>query len=446
MAKTAKQPLILLGLNEVNFEYIQHYIARGYLPNFKKLFEQSALIKTSSEEAYEELEPWIQWVSIQTGKTFSEHGIFRLGDVVEDGNTQIWEHLEDKYGITVAALSPFNAANRAKNPAFFVPDPWTKTTVTGGWLMKKVAEAVADAVNENATGGSKLSSYIYLILAVLRYSLLKRHVHIVLLILKALKSHYHRAILLDQILTDVFCSAWKSSKPEFSSLFLNSVAHLQHHYMFNSTAYEGRNKNPDWYMPSNKDPLLEGLKSYDTQIAQVLKLPNNPRVFIATGLHQNPVETPVFYWRLKDHASFLTQISAKYKKVTARMSRDFLIECNDKQDAAQTAAKLAACADDKGIALFKEIDNRGASLFVTLTYPHDFKEGMSINHEKGKIDNFRDHVGFVALKNGEHDGEGYFVDSANKTAQTDLPITEIFGLMDQHFADGFNLGKVALYP
>jgi len=37
---SSKNPLILLGLNEVNFDYIQHYISLGYLPNFKKLFEK----------------------------------------------------------------------------------------------------------------------------------------------------------------------------------------------------------------------------------------------------------------------------------------------------------------------------------------------------------------------------------------------------------------------
>lgn len=434
MSQEQKQPLILLGVNEVNFEYIQHYISLGHLPNFKKLFENASLIKTSSEKTFEELEPWIQWVSIQTGKPFSEHGIFRLGDVVENGHTQIWEHLEEKYGASVAALSPFNAANRAKNPAFFVPDPWTKTTVTGGWLMKKVAGAVSDAVNENATGGSKISTYIYLILAILRFSLLKRNIKLVLLVLTALRSHYHRAILLDQILTDVFCSAWKKTKPDFSTLFLNSVAHLQHHYLFNAAPYKGKNKNPEWYIADDKDPLLEGLKSYDGLIKQLLSLPYSPRIFIATGLHQNPVEQPVFYWRLKNHEGFLDMIGAPYTKAIARMSRDFLVECASNDDAVIAARKLANCTDQNGERLFKEVDNRGTSLFVTLTYPHDCPEGQHILCGNEPIENFRQYVGFVALKNGEHNGEGYFVDSENRvSANDDLPITDIFDLMDGHF-------------
>jgi len=273
-------------------------------------------------------------------------------------------------------------------------------------------------------------------LAVLRFSLIKRHIHIVLLILKALRSHYHRAILLDEILTDVFCSAYKQTKPDFSSLFLNSVAHLQHHYMFNSAAYKGKNVNPDWYMAQDKDPMLEGLRSYDQLLQQILDLPNNPRVFIATGLHQNPVETPVFYWRLKDHAAFLENIGLEFDDVQARMSRDFLIKCDDVDQAKDAEDALRSFVDPDGIKLFEEVDNRGTSLFVTLTYPHDFEEGKIISYDGGIVKNMKDHVGFVALKNGEHDGEGYFVDSANKTYVNDnLPITDIYALMDKHFSE-----------
>ncbi len=434
MTKSNSKPLILLGLNEINFEYIEHYITHGHLPNLKKLLEVSPLVKTSSEKTHEELEPWIQWVSVQTGQPFSKHKIFRLGDMTDASHTQIWEYIEEKHGVKVAALSPMNAANLAKDPAFFIPDPWTKTKVTGNWLMRKITGAVANAVNENATGGSKLSTYFYLILGITRYSLLSRHINIVLLILKSLRSHYHRAILLDQILTDMFCAHWKKDNVGFSTLFLNGGAHLQHHYLFNAAPYEGDNKNPEWYMPADKDPLLDGLKSYDQLVQQVLSLPNKPRVLVATGLHQNPVEKPVFYWRLKDHETFLDMIETPYTSVQARMSRDFLIEFHDDDNCVTTENNLRNCRDENDNLLFEEIENRGTSLFVSLTYPYEFTENTVVYYDGGEIKNFKDHVGFVAIKNGEHDGEGYIVDSDNEiNSKKKLPITDIFSLIDKHF-------------
>ena len=77
----SKKNLLLVELNEVNFDLVRSYVGKHHLPGFKKLFQLNNF-KTTSEEKYELLEPWIQWPSIHTGKTAKEHGIFRLGDVV----------------------------------------------------------------------------------------------------------------------------------------------------------------------------------------------------------------------------------------------------------------------------------------------------------------------------------------------------------------------------
>src|SRR3546814_10041375 len=83
------------------------------------VFSSYLLTQTVAEKAYPALEPWIQWPTVYTGKSFAEHGIFRLGDAVDRNHVQIWEYLESR-GLKVAAVSPMNAANRCSNPAFFL--------------------------------------------------------------------------------------------------------------------------------------------------------------------------------------------------------------------------------------------------------------------------------------------------------------------------------------
>ena len=58
--------LILISLNELNFDNINKYISNYKLECFKKLKQN--LVETSSEKEYKNLEPWIQWVSIYYGK------------------------------------------------------------------------------------------------------------------------------------------------------------------------------------------------------------------------------------------------------------------------------------------------------------------------------------------------------------------------------------------
>ena len=81
-----KTKTILLGLNELNFDYLKFYISQGVLPNFKKIFEIQPPIETVSENEYKLLEPWVQWVTIHSGKSYKEHNIFRLGDIVNNPN------------------------------------------------------------------------------------------------------------------------------------------------------------------------------------------------------------------------------------------------------------------------------------------------------------------------------------------------------------------------
>ena len=105
---------ILLGLNELNFDFINYYVNNGLLPNFKSIFKNNKIIRTRSEKEYNLLEPWIQWATVHTGKDFSQHKVFRLGDIVGRNDlTQIFEEIESK-GFSVGAVSPFNAENRLK--------------------------------------------------------------------------------------------------------------------------------------------------------------------------------------------------------------------------------------------------------------------------------------------------------------------------------------------
>src|SRR5207237_8114234 len=102
--------------------------------------------------------------------------------------------------------------------------------------------------------------------------------------------------------------------------------------------YRGPNRNPPWYLPENVDPVLAIYQLYDEIVARSLALPGAPRVMIATGLHQDPVEEPVFYWRLREHAHFLRSIGCGFEAVEPRLSRDFAVSCADEGPASRTEA------------------------------------------------------------------------------------------------------------
>lgn len=415
--------LLILELNEINFEHVLQYGSR--VPTLSSLINHHGLSSTISERRYEELEPWIQWVTAHTGKPLAEHGVFRLGDIVNHDIPQIWEQLEDR-GLKVGAISPMNAKNRTRDAAFFVPDPWTPATPTARPLLKKLYAAVAQAVNDNAQARLTLASAVWLMIGAAAYARPANYRRYLALALGARSSPWAKAMFLDQLLADVFIRETRRTGPNFATLFLNAGAHIQHHYMFSSAAYDGPQKNPDWYVPEGVDPVLEVYRLYDRIVGQIRATFPDARLMIATGLHQDPHPTLTYYWRLKDHVAFLRRLDVPFVCVEPRMSRDFLITCADTDAAARTAAALASAAADDGVKLF-EVDNRGTDIFAMLTYPGDIGDDFIYTVGNRRFEGLKNDVAFVALKNGQHNGIGYFVDTGapKGTHPTQFPLAEL---------------------
>jgi len=427
--------LILWEMNEINFEYVRMYIQKGKLPNWKKFIEQHGISNTISEKLYHELEPWIQWPTVRTGLTYQEHEIFRLGDVEKSKHKQHWEILEER-GYSVSAISPINAANRVSNSPFWIPDPWVDTKISGKGFVQRIARAIKQAINDNSQEKLEVKTVVTLLEALITKSQLTSWPQYVISLFGALKKqHWSKAILLDRLLADIFIYLWKKHKPDFSVLFLNSGAHIQHHYMCSAMPYDGAVKNPVWYVKSHQDPLLELLEMYDAILGDLIKL-KDTRLIVATGLQQVPYEEPTFYWRLKDHGMFLSKMGIKFSRVQPRMTRDFLLEFDNYQDLSNAKSLLSKIESQDGEIIFKELDDRGNDLFVSLTYDKDIEDDFSLYLNGTKYQNFRNDIAFVAIKNGHHHGVGYYLDSfkSSKDPKEDIPVQNLFKVVMSHFS------------
>ena len=396
--------LVLLELNEINFDAVRHYLSKGIeLPGFKKMFDEG-LYTTTSESIYENLEPWIQWPSAHTGLSYEQHKVFRLGDFVNADHEQIFEKIESK-GFSVGAISPMNASNNLKRPAYFIPDPWTETKSDGSFLSKNISSAISQAVNDNSQSKLTLSTIFSLILAFFIYVRPSRYIDLFIYALSSLGRSWRKALFLDKFLHEIHLTKLKRSKPDFSTLFLNAGAHIQHHYFYNSDFVEDESlKNPNWYIDENEDPFLEMLKVYDLILNDLHSI-KNLDLIVATGLSQSPYNEVKFYYRLKNHKKFLSDIGISFSNVVPRMTRDFLIKFDSPDDLVEAEEILSKIYIDE-IKMFSEIDNRGNDLFVVLTYPKEITSQTKM-HVDGKQYDLLELVSFVAIKNGEHNPKGY---------------------------------------
>lgn len=397
-----------IEFNEVNFDLIKQYLERYSDKRWKNIRYLVALecVETSSEVEYENLEPWIQWASVHTGKSAAEHNVFRLGDINECPHAQVFELLES-VDVSIGCISAMNAENRLQNPAYFIPDPWTSSNTDGSFFSRKIYEALTQAVNDNSSGRVTKKSIFYLSLALATKTKFSNWPIYFRTIFRAFNGKkWNKALFLDLFISDLHLSYFKKYQPRFTTVFFNALAHIQHHYYFNSQFYDGAMRNPGWYIRSELDPFLDALDVYDVIIGNHFECFDRDEILTTTALRQIPFTKEMFYYRLSNHFEFLGEIGINDFEVHPRMTRDFLIEFRTEGDCLAALKTLRSVTIDS-TPVFGLIDNRGKSLFVTLTYSKMLDNATAVHVGGNWLFNAEDRFVFVAVKNGMHDGKGY---------------------------------------
>jgi hypothetical protein len=399
--------LILIELNELNFFIIKKYInnLNINIPNFKKILKFK-YISTKSEVEYDLLEPWIQWPSVHTGLSQKEHGVFFLGDIINCNKKQIFEVIEDM-GYSVGCISPMNTVNNLKKQVYFIPDPWTNTqTGNNPFKLNILHKIIKQAVNDNSGNKIYIKNIALLVYFTLIFVPLKNYFLLITIILKSYKYKWYRSLFLDLLLVSIHSKLIKFYKPNFSTLFLNAGAHIQHHYLFNSKALKDANKNPEWYINNKEDPIQDMLITYDKFIGEILKHQEYEFIF-TTGLSQVAYEGNKFYYRIKNHDEFIRNLNINYKEINPCMTRDFIILFNSNNElisCINILSNLKILRDDNNIFTVEQVNDK--ELFVTLSYPFEIYPDDIIEVNNNIVNLFQN-VNFVALKNGMHCSEGY---------------------------------------
>ena len=413
-----KKKLLLIQLNEINFELIKQYSNDIDFKFFNKEFFENLSI-TNSEEKYELLEPWIQWVSIYTGERAEQHKIFRLGDIRKYKGTSLFNIIEE-LNKSVGVVCSMNLENNLKKPKYFFSDPWVNTLSGPGSIIKFISKTIAKVVNLNSNKSMPISLYGQ-VLAVLLISFRFKSIFVYLKLIFNFKKKWNKALLLDLILHDLHLSLIKKHKTDFSSIFLNAGAHIQHHYFFNSNYLKKNNlTNPEWYIKKKYDPILDMIIFYDRILLEYKKL-NNYEIVLATGLSQKPYDRKKFYYRLKNHEKFLRVLNINFTKVEPRMTRDFLINFKNYEDKNQAIKRINELNNINQKKIFS-FEIRNDSIFVTLSLQEEISKNEEIQIDNNKKIFIKDYIVFVALKNGMHDQKGYFYSTLNTKIKN---ITEI---------------------
>jgi len=439
--------LIALEFNEVSRDVLERLVAKGRLPNFARLLKSHALLPTTVSESYEKLEPWIQWVTAHTGKTQAEHGAFNLSDVQHTKLEQIWDVLERR-GVPCGLVSPMNARRGALTKGFFIPDPWTTSKDTYPPEADSIFQFLAEKVQSHNVSLERGSSKLGFALACLRLGVpLPAMVRLGAAYVRTRldrKNKWKLPAELDRFLFSMMLALRAKYRTQYTSIFMNSVAHYQHHYWNVHDAgywskrfpalFKLRNPVAETNLHEGDDPIDYGMKVMDEVLGRAIDAVGTESVMVLTGLSQLPFEgyrggTGFYLYRPIDHAALFGALGIEIDRIAPLMSRDAMLYFADEAQKATALRKLRT-ATVRGEPLFLCTDETEQRLFVKVIYSFDAQQEATIDGEDvvpGSI-KFHDHLLLITFKTGHHSPEGMLI--APRSAVPALPAGESLPLQE----------------
>jgi len=415
--------LIVLEFNEVSKTVLERMVGRGELPNFARLLRSHALVDTTVSESYEKLEPWIQWVTAHTGKSQAEHKAFNLSDVQHSRLRQVWDVLEGE-GIACGLVSPMNARRGLLTKGFFIPDPWSVSDDAYPRGMDAIYRFVAQKVQSHNVGleggASKLAFLTQCLRAGVPIHVLGRLAFAYLKARLNPKRKWQLVAELDRFLFELALCFRKRFKTRYTSVFLNSVAHYQHHYWTSHDAaywskrfprlFSQRNPVSERNLDRDDDPVAYGMRNFDAMLGQAIDAVGVDSVMVATGLSQVPFEgyqagAGFYLYRPLDHERLLAALNVRFDRIAPLMSRDAMLYFESEAQRSVALAQIRS-ARVNGEPLFMCTEEEDLRVFFKVIYSFDAAEDALIEAEGVAPLRFHEHMLLITFKTGHHSPEG----------------------------------------
>ena len=321
-----KKKLLIIELNECDFNFFLYGAKKYNFPTIEKFFQKRKKINTFTKDKHEgfNLDPWVQWISVHTGKKSKEHKVYRLGQRLHKSKKQIWETLSKKK-INSTIWRAFNSTLNKKNHIdLFFPDPWS---------FKE--KAFPDSFNsflmlpryyaKNYPSINKLKINLYGIIFFYKIIFSRSIFSIIKLLPGLLKiffvfklKSFNLYFFLDLISLLILKKNLKQKKSNLTIIALNSFAHYQHNY-WDTKKYE---YVYFWYLDKMIKIINKIEDDYNSSI-------------IYNGFSQKKIKNE-FHLRFQKPESLFKKLNLSFKTLEPNMTTGTIVyfkNFKDKNDA-----------------------------------------------------------------------------------------------------------------
>jgi hypothetical protein len=417
--------MIVVELNEFCADLFEFATQRLRLPAIARLLamKRTQTITTEKRERHG-LDPWVQWVSVHTGRTADKHGIEHLGDIPNLDTKQLWEVLSEK-GISSGVWGAMNASRAsASRCLFFLPDPWTFSETAyprelndflalPRYYSKNYLHLRTKQIIKNGIRILKFLSKLEILRVII--GLLPTFVKTVL---RHGIKNYVLFSLFDVINAKVFQVYHDKYKPDFSIIFLNSMAHAQHHLW---TEKSGISKEMQY-----------ALVMIDRAMSTIFDNNPNEDLVILNALTQvQSFDDEDYLFRQRNPQAFLQMAGIKHARIEQLMTNDAHVFFDTQEDL-EKAFNLLSDATIDGVKVF---DVKKYKDQLKLFYQFDYWKAIESEAKliiNGKSLVFFDLFDCVVRRSGKHVPRGDIY-SSKAIFSNKIPNHKIFNYILQEY-------------
>ncbi len=394
--------MIFLEINEFNPELMAKAADTLDAKNLKRLLALARSETTTDDKAERfGLDPWVQWVSIHTGRTSAEHGVGHLGDVPQLEHAQLWETLARK-GVRCGVWGAMNAGRGSvREPCFFFPDPWTFSESAYPDELNHLL-AFPRYYSKNYGDLDKKKSAQTLLRLVwfclnprIAVQLLPLAPTLVSNVLKHGLHEYLLFVLFDLVNAALFSHYYRRTKPDFAILFLNSLAHLQHHKW---TVEDGLSAE-----------MTVAFRLFDAALGIIFDVvPFDQPLIVANAFTQFcSYQQNEFLYRQKNPEKFLQAIGLSFLKVEQAMTNDGHVFFSSAAEAEKAAGILRAATVNGKPAFHVESGGKTPDKVFFQVIVWEPLSGGVVMDINGQQINFFDQFEAITRRSGSHLQQGH---------------------------------------
>jgi hypothetical protein len=392
--------LMLVEFNEIDPEYLLKMAEALGLQHLRRILSISrSSTSTNDRIEHHGLDPWVQWVGVHCGQPTEVHGIRRLGSTRTQLLPQLWTAIAAEghtWGVWGAMNAPLLDRRGCK---FFMPDPWSfdESAYPDDLnhllaLPRYTARNYLDIHYADAlTAAIRLLRFLA---PPKHWRLLARFATRALASLPTTGITIHAlTTLLDYLSVLLFVKLRRDCRPDFSLIFLNNIAHLQHQFWTS-----GDTPHPEMRLGLQLSDAMMGLLLSDRQAGEAL--------IVMNGLRQKNVAGHGFHvYRQRNPQRAIEALGVTGGRVEQNMTHDATIVFDTDADADHALDLLDRCRLSDGNKVFfaeRQEDNR---VFYQLPVEHNVAPDASIicgNYQRPFYEVFQ----LVCERTGAHVPEG----------------------------------------